>query len=855
MKKVILVDGNNLLFRSYYATAYTGNVMKNSKGFPTNALYGFILMMNKIIEEEKPEYIAVAFDIGKNFRKQKYETYKAGRAQTPDELKLQMPIARTILDAMGIKYFEIEPYEADDIIGTLAKEAECDKDFDATIISSDKDLLQLISNQVDVKLLKQKDYIRYDHDKFVEDWGFEPIRMIDFKALAGDPSDNILGVKGIGEKTAISLLTKYDTIEDIYEHIDEINGKLKDKLQEDKENAFISKEIATIYKEVPIDKDFNKMKYLGANEEELIRLYEDLEFKSLIKKHELKETKKEVKNIDIIYVNNIDEIEESSTYAYYIETDNLNYHVANILGMAVATKDKSYYIDNSLITDVINKIKDKVLYTFDLKKNIVLLNKNNIKCPNTIYDLMISSYLVELSDSDDMYYLLNQEGIDCLKHNELVKSDKIKEYIVNKVRYIYDSRDDLINKLKIEQMYDLFLNIEMPLINVLASMEIEGIKCDKNVLEEQANDAKIKIDELTKKIWESTGVEFNISSPKQLGDILFEKLNLPYGKKNKNGYSTDAKILQKLIDIHPIIKDILEYRNITKLYSTYLIGLQEYILDDNKIHTIYKQNLTRTGRLSSVDPNLQNIPARDEDGRKVRLAFLPSNDLLMSSDYSQIELRILAHVSKSKELQQAFIKGEDIHSRVAADIYGKNIEDVTKLERKAAKAVIFGIVYGITGFGLGEDLGISSKQAKEFIEKYYEIYPGVKTYMDNIVKEAYSTGVVRTLLNRKRTISELQSKNFMIRQSGERIALNTPIQGTEADIMKMAMIKVYNEFKKNNIKSKMILQVHDELIFDIVNEEKDIVQKIVKESMENIIKLDVPIIVSSDFGDNWYTTK
>ena len=854
MEKVILVDGNNLLFRSYYATAYTGNVMRNSKGFPTNAIYGLILMMNKIIEEEKPKYIAVAFDIGKNFRRQKYPSYKAGRAQTPDELKIQMPIARQLLDAMGIKYFELEPYEADDIIGTLAKKAELDPNFDATIISSDKDLLQLISPQVDVKLLKQKDFIRYNRDTFFKDYNFEPIRMIDFKALSGDASDNIPGVKGIGEKTAMGLLSKYDTIEDIYEHIDEISGKLKEKLLNDKEGAFVSKELATIYKEVPIDTDFEQMIYNGPDDEKLLELYTNLEFKSLIKKFEVKKEKINL-NIEKKVISSVQEIEDTDIYAYYIEATKLNYHEADIIGMSISTKNNNYYVNKELIQEVLEKINNKVLYTFDLKKNIVLLNKLGINCPKTIYDLMISSYLLELSENDDINYLMNEDGIEIPRFIELIKSADKEDFITKKSRYIYDTRDDLITKLKAEKMYDLFNNIEMPLIGVLSKMEIEGIKCDVNVLDQMSKDYKIKIDELTKKVWESAGVEFNISSPRQLGEVLFEKLDLPYGKRNQKGFVTDAKVLQKLINVHPIINDILEYRNVTKLYNTYLEGLKEYIHDDGKIHTIYRQNLTKTGRLSSVEPNLQNIPARDEDGRKVRMAFKPSNDLFMSSDYSQIELRILAHISGSKELQQAFIKGEDIHSRVAADIHGKDIKDVLPNERKAAKAVIFGIVYGITGFGLGEDLGISSKQAKEFIEKYYELYPGVKNYMENIVREAYNQGVVRTLCNRKRTILELQSKNFMVRQAGERIALNTPIQGTEADIMKMAMVKIDEEFIKNDIKSKMILQVHDELIFDVIKEEKDKVQKIVKDVMENIIKLDVPIIVSSDFGDNWYTTK
>lgn len=853
MEKVILVDGNNLLFRSYYATAYSGNVMRNSKGIPTNALYGFVLMMNKIIEEEHPKYMAVAFDIGQNFRKKNHPSYKAGRASTPDELKVQMPYAREVLKAMGVKYFELEPYEADDIIGTLAKKANEDENFDATIISSDKDLLQLISNQVDVKLLKQKDFIRYNEQTFVNDYGFKPIRMIDFKALSGDSSDNIPGVKGVGEKTAINLLKKYDTIENIYKHIDEIPGKLKEKLINDKNSAFTSKELATIYLDVPIDTNFENMKYVGPNEDELFNIFEDLEFKSFLRKFNVKDNIR--KEVIFKTINSVNDIIDSDTYSYYIECDNINYHKANIIGMSISSKNNNYYVNKDLIKDAILKIKDKVLYTFDYKKNIVLLNKLGVNLDNTNYDLMISSYLLELSDSDDICQLLEKDGIDNKKLSELIKDDYKEKLIVNKSRYIYDTRDDLVNKLKVEQLYDLFINMEMPLIKILANMEIQGIICNRDILDKMAIETKEKIDELTKIIWDLAGEEFNISSPKQLGDILFDKLNLPYSKRNQKGYSTDAKILQKLVSVHPIINYILEYRNHTKLYNTYLVGLKEYIGHDNKIHTIYRQNLTKTGRLSSIEPNLQNIPAKDEEGRKVRLAFLPENKYLMSCDYSQIELRILAHISDSKELQQAFIKKEDIHSRVAADIYGIDIKDVNKEQRKSAKAVIFGIVYGITGFGLGEDLNISSKQAKEFIDKYYELYPGVKNYMDNVVKEAYSTGVVTTLFNRKRTIYELQSKNYMVRQAGERIALNTPIQGTEADIIKKAMIKIDEEFKKNNIQSKMILQVHDELIFDVKEEEKELVETMVKNTMENIIKLNVPIKVSCDVGTNWYELK
>ena len=853
MKKIILVDGNNLLFRSYYATAYTGNIMKNSNGFPTNALYGFVGMMNKIIEEEKPSYIAVAFDIGKNFRRQKYETYKQGRAKTPDELKMQMPMAREILDAMGIRYFELEPFEADDIIGTLAKKVDEDDEYNATIVSSDKDLLQLISKEVDVKLLKQKDYIRYNRDTFFNEYGFEPIRMIDFKGLAGDPSDNIPGVKGVGEKTAISLLQKYDTVENIYEHIDEIKGATKDKLVNDKESALTSKEIATIYREVPIDTNFENMKYNGPDEDKLIEIFKKLEFNSFIRK--FNNNKSVSKDIEFKNILDANEIEDTDIYSIFIEADDENYHNANIIGMGVSTLNNNYYVSKVLVKDVIEKIKDKIIYTFDLKKCLSLLKKIDTTINNCPYDLMLSSYLLELSDSDDIKVLLDKEGIDVLSIKDAKKNNI--EYIdtIKKSRYIYDTKDNLMNKLKLEEMDKLFKDIEMPLVKVLFKMEDFGVICDKDILHEMAIETKKKIDELSDEICKLANHEFNVSSPKQLGEVLFDELKLPYAKKNKNGYSTDAKVLQKLIDVHPIIKLILEYRNLTKLYSTYMEGLINYICDDGKIHTIYKQNLTRTGRLSSVEPNLQNIPAKDVDGRKVRKSFLPTNDVFMSCDYSQIELRLLAHISESKDLQDAFINDEDIHSRVAADIYGIDIKDVSKKQRASAKAVIFGIVYGISGFGLGESLSISMAEANDFINKYYELYPGVKRYMDNIIEEAKNTGSVRTLFNRKRSINELQSSVYMVRQSGERIALNTPIQGTCADIIKKAMVEIDKEFEKNNIKSRMVMQVHDELIFDCLNEEVDEIKNIVVDKMVNVMKLSVPIKVSCDIGTDLYNTK
>lgn len=860
MKKVILVDGNNLVFRSYYATAYSGNIMKNSKGFPTNALYGFISMMNKILVEEKPEYIAVAFDIGKNFRREKYNFYKAGRIETPTELKMQIPKAKEILEAMGIKYFELEPYEADDIIGTFARMAEEDPDYDATIISSDRDLLQLISNQVDVKLLKSKDYIKYNPETFYEDYGIEPIKVIDLKALSGDVSDNIPGVKGVGEKTAIKLLQEYGTLEGIYENISSIPGKLKEKLIADKDNAFMSKEIATIYKEVPLSViDFEQIKYNGVDEDKLSRIYEELEFFSLLKSFS-KEDTKPIEN-DFKTIENISELMLENECAFYLELDDENYHIGNIIGMGISDMNTSYYVKKDLIPSIIPLLQDKVLYTYDVKKSVVALNRLNIVLPEVNFDLMVAAYLLEQNIKEDIAYVMlpNNYSVDFLdtnKKRKFVVDEKYKSDMCLKSKFIFDKRNDYVKSLKLENMYELYKTIEMPLANVLAEMEIEGIKINRETLYEMRDEVKAKLDIMTHTIYNLAGCEFNINSPKQLGEILFEKLGLPAKKTNKSGsYKTDAPTLHKLIDNHPIIEKLLNYRNLAKLYSTYLEGLDAYIREDGKIHTIYKQTLTRTGRLSSVEPNLQNIPARQEDGRKIRKAFVPTNGLLLSMDYSQIELRILAHISGSEELINAFCNGQDIHTKVAADIHGITEAEVTKKMRSTAKAVIFGIVYGISGFGLGENLEINPKEAKEFIDKYYELYPGVKKYMDNIVKEAYEDGSVRTLFNRKRTIDELQNKNFMIRSQGERIALNTPIQGTSADIIKKAMVEISKAFKENNIKSKMILQVHDELIFDVFEEEKERLVEIVKNIMENTIKISVPLKVSADFGRDWYEAK
>ena len=851
MEKIILVDGNNLIFRSYYATAATGNLMVNSKNYPTNALYGFTNMINKIIEEEKPTFMAVAYDIGKNFRHDKYKEYKAGRSATPNELIIQLNKSKELLDAMGIKHIELENYEADDIIGTLSKMALDDKEFIATIVSSDKDLLQLINEEVEVKLLKSKDYIRYTKEKFIEDYGIDPIKMIDLKALMGDSSDNVPGVKGIGEKTALKLLQQYNSLEGIYNSIDTIKGATHDKLINDKDTAFFCKDICTICLNAPIKENLTDCKYLGPNNNKLIEIYKELEFYSLLKKMDFKQenTKSNYK-----ILNNVKEINKDNKISYYIECDNENYHDAKLLGMGLYDGKNLFYVKPEMINECLDYLKDTEKYTYDLKKNINLLNNINL---NTSFDLMIAAYLLNYQIKEDLAVLMNKEEIYIPFYNEVIKSKTHENEVTLKAKYIFDNKDRFINELAKEEMLDLFTKVEMPLITILAKMEMNGIICDKNILDSLQKDMDKNLDDIAKKIYAVCGEEFNINSPTQLGIILFEHMNLPFTHKNAKSkrYNTDASTILKLSKTIPELKLIIDYRNLVKLNSTYLEGLKDYIREDGKIHTMYKQALTRTGRLCSLDPNMQNIPSKKEDGKLVKKAFLPEYDSFLSTDYSQIELRVLAHLSGSKELINAFNNNIDIHKQVASDIFGVPLEEVTTLQRSKAKAVVFGIVYGISSFGLSENLQIRPTEAKELIEKFNEMYPGVKEYMDNVVRDAYSNGYVRTLFNRKRNIEELTNKNYMIRQAGERIAMNTPIQGTSADILKMAMIKIDEEMTKNNLKSKLLLQVHDELIFDCVDSEKEELTKIVKDAMENTVKLDVALKASLDFGTTWYDTK
>lgn len=875
MKRAILIDGNNLLFRSYYATAYSGSLMRNSSGFPTNALFGFVNMMNKIVNEENPEYIVVAFDKGKNFRHEKYKDYKAGRIETPKDLLVQFPKAYEVLDAMGIKWVSCDNYEADDIIGTFAKMADIDKEYDATIVSSDKDLLQLISSDVNVKLLKQKDYILMDEKVFFDTYGLKPVRMVDLKALMGDASDNIPGVKGIGEKTALNILHEFDTIENLYDNIDKVKGKTKEKLILGKESAFFSKEMATIYKDVPINLTFEDIKFNGFDIEKLTKLYREFEFYSFIKKLETLvnkvegqleldfSPKREVEANIMPYIRVKEKLNIDKEFAFYLEVSRENYHMAKPIYLVLEYMNQYYVLDEEAI--ILNKdIFTYATSTYDAKKSICFLERYGIELNNLKYDTMIASYLLNQNTKDDIAYLANTKGYNIMFYETMIKDENVIvlddiliNNLISKVKFIANTKSEFLSLLESENSLELYENIEIPLIPVLARMEMNGIKVSLSELDNIREDLESRITNVEEEIFSLAGERFNILSSKQTGAILFEKMGMPYKKrKSEDNYKTDHDTLMKYYDMSPIIELILEYRNLSKLINTYMESLKKFVLDDGKIHTIFKQAVTRTGRLSCTEPNLQNIPIRAEDGKRIRKAFLPNpGDVILTSDYSQIELRLLAHISKDEALINAFKSHEDIHTKVASDIYGIPISEVTKNQRRTAKAVIFGIVYGISGFGLGENLSLSSKEAKVYIDKYLSMYPGVKAYMEEIVKKAKDDGYVTTIFGRRRVIEELNNTNYMIRKSGERMALNTPVQGSSADIIKKAMIEIDSEIIKRGLNTKMLIQVHDELVFSVPKSELVLVKELVANVMENTYKILVPLKVEEEIGDNWYDAK
>lgn len=867
MEELVLIDGNSLLFKAFYATSYTGNYMVNRNGIPTNGVYGFARMVEKIISTN-PKYVIVAFDYGKKtFRNELLDTYKATRKETPQELVPQFALAREYLTAHNITWYEVEGYEGDDIIGTLVDFGE-KNNLKVSVYTGDKDANQLISPQTTiyrtVKGVTELDI--YNEQTLLDKYGLKPDQFRDFLGLMGDSSDNIPGIKGVGEKTALKLLHQYGTIEGLQEHQDEIKGKMGEKIRAGMEDALMSKKVATILRDMPIDVDLEKATYQGYDYETLKSFYEKYDMNSLIKSMTIEAAPKKELKLEI--VDHMPEITKDS--AVYPSIYDTNYHRSIILGYGIYNDEQAYFIsyenalkDESFLAYL--KDENKKKYGYDIKSAVIGSRWNGIEINGYIFDLSLASYVLEPAIKEELKYVCTHFDYEGVQYDEEVfgkgakkhipDDDILASHIVSKAKAIYELKDVVTKELKDKNQYELYENIELPVTRILGEMEFAGTEIDLDVLKEMDTAFDETIEKLANDIYRISGTTFNISSPKQLGQVLFENLGLKGGKKTKTGYSTSQDVLEKIIDAHPVVPLVLEYRMLTKLSSTYLKGLQEQVFPDNKIHTIYKQTLTHTGRLSSVDPNLQNIPVRSEEGKLIRKAFVSHNGYLVSFDYSQIELRILAHMAHVTNLIDAFNQGKDIHRHTAALVFGVKDEEVTPQMRSQAKAVNFGIIYGMSEFRLSKDIGMSISEARDFINKYFETYPEVKTYMDEVVETCKKQGYVSTLLNRKRYIPTINDKNFMVRQQAQRYAMNTPIQGTGADILKLAMIEVDKALKEKNLKSQMILQVHDELIFDVFEDELEEVMSLVKEKMENCIKMDVPLIVEGNYAKNWCELK
>ena len=867
MEELILIDGNSLLFKAFYATSYTGNYMVNRNGIPTNGVYGFARMVEKIISTN-PKYVIVAFDYGKKtFRNELLDTYKATRKETPQELVPQFALAREYLTAHNITWYEVEGYEGDDIIGTLVDFGE-KNNLKVSVYTGDKDANQLISPQTTiyrtVKGVTELDI--YNEQTLLDKYGLKPDQFRDFLGLMGDSSDNIPGIKGVGEKTALKLLHQYGTIEGLQEHQDEIKGKMGEKIRAGMEDALMSKKVATILRDIPIDVDLEKATYQGYDYETLKSFYEKYDMNSLIKSMTTEAAPKKELKLEI--VDHMPEITKDS--AVYPSIYDTNYHRSIILGYGIYNDEQAYFIsyenalkDESFLAYL--KDENEKKYGYDIKNAVIGSRWNGIEINGYTFDLSLASYVLEPAIKEELKYVCTHFDYEGVQYDEEVfgkgakkhipEDDILATHIVSKAKAIYELKDVVTKELKDKNQYELYENIELPVTRILGEMEFAGTEIDLDVLKEMDTAFDETIEKLANDIYRISGTTFNISSPKQLGQVLFEDLGLKGGKKTKTGYSTSQDVLEKIIDAHPVVPLVLEYRMLTKLSSTYLKGLQEQVFPDNKIHTIYKQTLTHTGRLSSVDPNLQNIPVRSEEGKLIRKAFVSHNGYLVSFDYSQIELRILAHMAHVTNLIDAFNQGKDIHRHTAALVFGVKDEEVTPQMRSQAKAVNFGIIYGMSEFRLSKDIGMSISEARDFINKYFETYPEVKTYMDEVVETCKKQGYVSTLLNRKRYIPTINDKNFMVRQQAQRYAMNTPIQGTGADILKLAMIEVDKALKEKNLKSQMILQVHDELIFDVFEDELEEVMSLVKEKMEHCIKMDVPLIVEGNYAKNWCELK
>ena len=874
--KLLLIDGSSVAFRAFFALYHQIDRFKSPTGLHTNAIYGFNLMLDHMMKRIEPTHILVAFDAGKTtFRTEMFADYKAGRAKTPDEFREQFPFIRQMLDAMGIKHYELSQYEADDIIGTLDKMAEqTDIPFDVTIVSGDKDLIQLTDENTVVEISKKgvAEFEEFTPAYLMEKMGITPTQFIDLKALMGDKSDNIPGVTKIGEKTGLKLLTEFGSLEGIYEHIDSMKAsKMKENLIADKEQAFLSRTLATIDTQAPIEIGLDDIVYQGPRIEELGQFYDDMGFKQLRAQLGTTNTQEE-EVLDFQIVSEVSSDMFKKDQFFYFEILGENYHREEVVGLAWGDKDGIYVGGPELLDSPVLKdfLEHQPIKTYDFKRGKVLLARKGIDLLPATFDSRLAKYLLSTVDDNALTTIAHLYGQTSLIPDEAIygkgaklalpERDVFFPHLARKVQVLLETEAPMLAKLEENQQSDLLFEMELPLANVLAKMEIAGIKVKVETLKAMQAENEVLIEQLTKEIYELAGQEFNINSPKQLGTILFEDMGLPleYTKKTKTGYSTAVDVLERLAPIAPIVSKILDYRQITKLQSTYVIGLQDAILEDGKIHTRYVQDLTQTGRLSSTDPNLQNIPVRLEQGRLIRKAFVPSleNSVLLASDYSQIELRVLAHISQDQHLIEAFQQGADIHTSTAMRVFGiEKAEDVTPNDRRNAKAVNFGVVYGISDFGLSNNLGISRKEAKNYIDTYFERFPGIKDYMETIVREARDKGYVETLYKRRRELPDINSRNFNVRNFAERTAINSPIQGSAADILKVAMINLDKALTDAGLSTRMLLQVHDEIVLEVPMAELETVKAMVKETMESAIQLSVPLIADENEGETWYEAK
>lgn len=892
MSKLLVVDGNSIVNRAFYGIM--GNKMlQTADGTYTNAVYGFLAILFKELDDVKPDYIAVAFDLkAPTARHKMYDGYKATRKGMPEELASQMPILKKVLRAMNIVIIEKEGYEADDVLGTLSRIGE-ENGLEVVLLTGDRDSFQLATDKVSIYLPRTKagktETEIFDRSKVLEVYGVEPKQMIEVKGLQGDTSDNIPGVPGIGEKTALSIVKEYGTIDNLYEKIennqDNLKGKQREKIVENKELAYLSRTLGTINLQTPIEKNLEELKIKEWNKNEVLELFKELRFNRYIDRFNLSECKEEneKENNKIEFEKEIienesvlkcvkEKIKQEKIMYFYIETeeniDSIIKKNMKVINIYLKNENKVYIYNSKNINDIRDILEDESILkcSYDLKLVYILAKEAGIAPKNFMFDIKIAGYLLNATTNlysipDLMRTYIGEEVEEQDGKNEQMNLFETEEKIDETASvYAYSVgklHDVLEEDLKKNDMLELFNKIEMPVLEVLADMQFQGMYVDKDELVEYGKELKTRIDELTKEIHVLAGEEFNVNSTKQLGEILFEKLKLPVVKKTKNGYSTDVETLEKLQGEHEIIEKILEYRQLTKLNSTYIEGMIPYInKNTNRIHSYFHQTVTATGRISSTEPNLQNIPTRIEIGKKLRKVFKPGKDrVFLDADYSQIELRVLAHISKDEIMVDNFINDEDIHAQAASRVFGVPLEKVTKELRSKAKAVNFGIVYGISDFGLAGQIHSSRKEAKQYIEQYLEKYNGIKHFMDGVIEEAKEKGYIETMYKRRRYIPELKSKNYMVRKFGDRVAMNTPIQGTAADIMKIAMIKVYNTLKENKCRSKIVLQVHDELLIETYIDELDKVKKILVDCMENAAKLIVPLKVDVEVGENWYDAK